>query len=119
MQKEPDRVWRDQGLALASHAAGKTKGADAALAEFIEKYQNEWAFQIAEICAYRGETDKAFEWLERAYKQRDGGLSEMKGDGCGSHAGHFGPNQVEQAAVPAPDGEEAACRRGSSRYRTS
>ena len=39
--------------------------------------------------------------------------------GCGSHAGHFGPNQVEQAAVPAPDGEEAACRRGSSRYRTS
>ncbi len=23
---------------------------------------------------------KAFEWLERAYKQRDGGLIEMKGD---------------------------------------
>ncbi len=38
------------------------------------------AFQIAEIYAYRGETDKAFEWLERAYKQRDGGLSQMKGD---------------------------------------
>ncbi len=38
------------------------------------------AFQIAQIYAYRGETDKAFEWLERAYKQRDGGLSEMKGD---------------------------------------
>ena len=38
------------------------------------------AFQIAEIYAYQGETDKAFEWLERAYKQRDGGLSEMKGD---------------------------------------
>ena len=54
--------------------------ADAALAEYIEKYQNEAAFQIAEIYAYRGETDKAFEWLERAYKQRDGGLSEMKGD---------------------------------------
>jgi len=39
-----------------------------------------WAFQIAEIYAYRGEADKAFEWLERAYKQRDGGLSQMKGD---------------------------------------
>src|SRR3990172_7014460 len=38
------------------------------------------AFQIAEIYAYQGETDKAFEWLERAYKQRDGGLAEMKGD---------------------------------------
>jgi hypothetical protein len=30
--------------------------------------------------ATRGETDKAFEWLERAYEQRDGGLSEIKGD---------------------------------------
>ena len=44
------------------------------------KDQNDSAFQIAEIYAYRGETDKAFEWLERAYKQRDGGLPEMKGD---------------------------------------
>ena len=80
MQKEPEPLWRGQGLALAYHAAGKKKEADAALAEFIEKYQNDAAFQIAEIYAYRGETDKAFEWLERAYKQRDAGLAEMKGD---------------------------------------
>ena len=80
MQKEPEPLWRGYGLALAYHAAGKKKEADAALAEYIEKFQNEAAFQIAEIYAYRGETDKAFEWLERAYKQRDGGLSEMKGD---------------------------------------
>ncbi|MCI0606599.1 hypothetical protein L0156_26745 [bacterium] len=32
------------------------------------------------ITLARRETDKAFEWLERAYKQRDGGLSTMKGD---------------------------------------
>ena len=80
MQKEPEPVWRGYGLALAYHAAGKKKEADAALAEYIEKFQNEAAFQIAEIYAYRGETDKAFEWLERAYKQRDGGLTQMKGD---------------------------------------
>jgi hypothetical protein len=24
--------------------------------------------------------DQAFEWLDRAYAQRDGGFSEMKGD---------------------------------------
>ena len=28
----------------------------------------------------RGEADKAFEWLERAYQQRDGGLSSIKYD---------------------------------------
>jgi serine/threonine protein kinase/Tfp pilus assembly protein PilF len=80
IQKEPDSVWRVQGLALAYHALGKKKEADDALAEYIEKFQNEAAFQIAEIYAYRGETDKAFEWLERAYKQRDSGLAQLKGD---------------------------------------
>jgi eukaryotic-like serine/threonine-protein kinase len=80
MQRESEPVWRDQGLVLAYHAAGKKKEADAALAEYIEKFQNESAYQIAEIYAYRGEKDKTFEWLERAFKQRDGGLSEIKGD---------------------------------------
>jgi hypothetical protein len=35
---------------------------------------------IAEVYAYRGEADRAFEWLERAHAQRDGGLAETKGD---------------------------------------
>ena len=30
--------------------------------------------------AFRGEADLAFEWLERAYAQRDGGLVDIKGD---------------------------------------
>jgi eukaryotic-like serine/threonine-protein kinase len=80
MQKEQGPIWHGMGLALAYHGAGKKKEADAALAQFIEKFQNGWAFQVAQIYAYRGETDKAFEWLERAYKQRDAGLLEMKGD---------------------------------------
>jgi tetratricopeptide (TPR) repeat protein len=80
MQKEQDPDFRGHGLALAYHASGKKKEAEDALAAFIKKNQDAWAFQVAEIYAYRGETDKAFEWLERAYKQRDAGLPEMKGD---------------------------------------
>jgi hypothetical protein len=38
------------------------------------------AYQIAQIRAFRNEDDAAFEWLERAYDQRDSGLVEMKGD---------------------------------------
>jgi len=38
------------------------------------------AFQVAEVYAFRGETDRAFEWLERAYAQRDGGLLQIKGN---------------------------------------
>lgn len=33
---------------------------------------------VAEVYAARGEVDRAFEWLERAYAQRDPGLAEMK-----------------------------------------
>jgi tetratricopeptide (TPR) repeat protein len=80
IEQEPSHVWRLQGLTLAYHALGRKKDADAALAEFIAKYQADAAFQIAEIYAFRGDADGAFEWLERAYAQRDGGLTELKGD---------------------------------------
>ena len=43
------------------------------------KYAGDMAYQIAEVHAFRGEADLAFEWLERAYDQRDGGVSEIKG----------------------------------------
>jgi len=32
------------------------------------------------VHAYRGESDKSFEWLERAYKQRDTGLPSLNTD---------------------------------------
>lgn len=79
-QKEPDPLWRDQSLAIVYYALGNKKEADAVLTEYIKLTQFSGAFQIAEIYAWRGETDKAFEWLDRAYKQRDGGVTQMKGD---------------------------------------
>ena len=80
MQSEPSPASRLQGLALAYHALGRKQDSDAALAEFIAKYRAGWAFQIAQVYAFRSETDKAFEWLDRAYAQRDGGLTAIKGD---------------------------------------
>ena len=38
------------------------------------------AFQIAEVYAWWGNTDKAFGWLDRAYLQHDGGLTAVKVD---------------------------------------
>ena len=79
-QQEVELLWRQQGLALAYHALGRKEQADQALAELIDNFAAEGAFQVGQVYAYRGEADRAFEWLERAYKQRDGGLSGMKGD---------------------------------------
>jgi len=45
-----------------------------------DKYAGDSAYQIAEVHAFRGEVDLACEWLERAYAQRDGGVTELKSD---------------------------------------
>ncbi len=80
MMRETEPDWQLYGLAMVYHALGKKKESNDALAEIIKGYQDEDAYQIAEIYAYRGESDKAFEWLERAYNQRDGGLASIKGN---------------------------------------
>lgn len=48
------------------------------LQELILKYHMIAAFQIAQVYAFRKQIDLAFEWLDRAYDQRDGGLEETK-----------------------------------------
>ena len=73
MQQETEEIWRLSGLPLAFHALGRRSESDAALAALKSKYAGEVAYQIAEVHAFRGEADLAFEWLERAYDQRDGG----------------------------------------------
>ncbi|HEX2715007.1 MAG TPA: hypothetical protein VHM88_22700 [Candidatus Acidoferrales bacterium] len=40
--------------------------------QLIATRQQGWAFQIAEIYAFGGETDAAWQWIDGAYRQRDG-----------------------------------------------
>jgi tetratricopeptide (TPR) repeat protein len=77
-ENEHDEGWRLEGLALALHAIGRSAEAAAALAQLHQEHATDMAYQIAEVHAYRGETDAAFDWMERAYTQRDGGLLDMK-----------------------------------------
>ena len=50
------------------------------LAELVGKDAASWAYQIAQVHAFRGEANEAFAWLERAYAQKDPGLPDIKGD---------------------------------------
>jgi TolB-like protein/tetratricopeptide (TPR) repeat protein len=65
-------------LAQVYHDLKRPKEADAALQELIKKYSANWAFMIAGVYAYRADADQAFEWLERAYRQREAGCSTIK-----------------------------------------
>jgi TolB-like protein/Flp pilus assembly protein TadD len=69
-----DPYWRLPGLAMAYYSLGRKAESDAALAEFIERYQAVGAYNVAQAYAFRGEADLAFQWLERAYDQHDGGM---------------------------------------------
>ena len=68
------------GEALAYAAMGKKAEGDAALNQLIANYQVQAAYQIAEVYAFRGEVDQAFQWLELARAHRDAGLPAIKGD---------------------------------------
>jgi TolB-like protein/Flp pilus assembly protein TadD len=71
---------RFRGLATVLYAMGRTEESDQALAS-LEKASGEYtAMRVAEVLAFRGDIDKAFEWLERAYEQRDSTLGWLKGN---------------------------------------
>lgn len=72
--------FRLSGIAMTEHTLGDKRGSQQALDELMAKRAKEDADEIAEVYAWRGEKDRAFEWLERAYRQRDGGLSTIKTD---------------------------------------
>ena len=62
---------------MAYHALGRRAQSDTALNELIGKYEQTLSYNIAYVLAYRGEPDRAFEWLERAVKYRDLGIGAM------------------------------------------
>jgi TolB-like protein/DNA-binding winged helix-turn-helix (wHTH) protein/Flp pilus assembly protein TadD len=80
IEKEPNEWGKLTGQVLVYHALGREQDSNTALAELVARYKTDSAFQIAQAYAFRGQTDKSFEWLERAYKQRDGGLTDIKID---------------------------------------
>ena len=77
-QKEGIEALRLSGIAMALHARGLLAESEAMLKQAIERCADDGALQIAEAFAYCGDADRAFEWLERAYQQRDSGLPQMQ-----------------------------------------
>ena len=75
--KETDEAWRLSASPVVYWALGRRTESDAALNELERKYAAGSAYNIAEMHAYRGEVGPAFDWLARAYRQRDGGMQYL------------------------------------------
>ena len=72
--------WETVAAALVQHSLGHEAESKKALERFTATAARFAAFQIAEIHAWRGEKDEAFAWLDRAYAQRDGGMTRVRTD---------------------------------------
>jgi TolB-like protein/DNA-binding winged helix-turn-helix (wHTH) protein len=63
--------------AIAYFALGRKKDSDAALSELIAKYPRD-TYYIAQVYAFRGQSNEALDWLDRAYAERNSGLIGVK-----------------------------------------
>ena len=80
MPQETETVSKLLGLALSYHSLGRRKEADETMNDFLLQYQNEWPYLVAELYAFRGDMNTAFEWLEKAYLRKDSWLTWLKAD---------------------------------------
>jgi TolB-like protein/Tfp pilus assembly protein PilF len=74
-EAEPLEAQREICAAVALHALGRTKEADAALQAFVDKYGKDQPVSAAEVYAFRGDPDAAFAWLDRAVTSKDPSVS--------------------------------------------
>src|SRR6266436_6103434 len=81
VRRDPVNVTTLFNLGYHQRMAGRL---DAAIASFrtvlIAKYEKDAPSNIGSVYAYRGEADKAFEWLDKAVEYGDGGLGEIVTD---------------------------------------
>ena len=72
--------FRTAGTAMVEFTRGNEAASQQALATMEREYAVGFAFQIAQVYAWRGDKDQAFAWLDRAYNIHDAGLVRLPYD---------------------------------------
>lgn len=72
--------YRLAGTAMLEHTRGNPEASQAALEALQERYAVGFAYQVAQVHAWRGEDDQAFAWLQRGFEMRDYGLTRLRDD---------------------------------------
>jgi tetratricopeptide (TPR) repeat protein len=79
--RQDSAVWAQLLVqSLARFGQKQMPESNVALSTQIRDFADVSAYQIAEVYAYRGDPGNTFNWLERAYRQRDGGLTSIRVD---------------------------------------
>lgn len=77
-RQEPPGIWHDLAMALALQVGPDRAAADAALKKLTAGDSGSaGAYQVAEVYALRGDAGNTFKWLDRAWANRDPGISML------------------------------------------
>ncbi|HET8818050.1 MAG TPA: tetratricopeptide repeat protein, partial [Xanthomonadaceae bacterium] len=77
--RAPD-PYRLAGTAMLEHTRGNPEASQAALEALRQQYAVGFAYQVAQVHAWRGEDEQAFAWLQRGFEMRDYGLTRLRDD---------------------------------------
>ena len=73
-------VFRLTGSAIAWHELGDAAASERNLKLLVDRYGNILPYQVAEVHAWRGEHDLAFEWLQRSVELHDASIMYLTFD---------------------------------------
>ncbi len=73
-EQESAEDARAAGVAMALHSLGRKKDHQIKLKEAIALLGSEWPSEVAAVCAWIGDADEAFRWLDKAVENRQPGL---------------------------------------------
>lgn len=79
-QRVTDERAKIPCIAQAEYSAGHKAEAENALAELLKSGATSNTYAIAQTYAWRGETDKAFEWFDKVVLVRDAGVTQLLSD---------------------------------------
>ena len=74
---EPDDEYRVKLSAMIHHSLGNEREHEAAFRELRETWGERWPSEIAQVYAWKGEADAAFEWLDRSIARNEDGLDQQ------------------------------------------
>jgi hypothetical protein len=77
IEAEPEEYFRLQSLAIVHWALGDHAKSDEALGRLRDTRGRNDPYNIAVVYGYRKDAPHVLDWLERAYRQRDPGMTSL------------------------------------------
>jgi TolB-like protein len=74
---DSENIWQKTISALVLHSLGRHEEERSIRQNIIDEYSQTWPYGIAMIYASHGNLDKAFEWLDIAFEQKESHMTQL------------------------------------------